>query len=76
MQNITGGQGTAVVGTNDEYDLEITDNDLCTSVEFVSAISSGTEGGGQWRSPWPSPTHPVQSQLQLMWPSPAAALQM
>ncbi len=46
LQNITGGQGTAVVGTNDEYDLEITDNDLCTSVEFVSATSSGTEGGG------------------------------
>ena len=46
LQNITGGQGTATVGTNDQYDLTITDNDLCTSVEFVSATSSGTEGGG------------------------------
>jgi hypothetical protein len=46
LQNITGGQGTPFVGTNDEYDLSITDNDLCTSVEFISATSSGTEGGG------------------------------
>lgn len=46
LQNVTGGQGTATIGAQDEFELEITDNDLCTSVQFVSASSSVAENAG------------------------------
>ncbi|MBL7940961.1 MAG: hypothetical protein JNL43_16505 [Flavobacteriales bacterium] len=46
ITGISGGQGTPFIGTNSAHTLTVTDDDVCTSVQFVSATSSGTEGGG------------------------------
>lgn len=48
IQNITGGQGTPVIGTNNPYTLTITDNDVLsnTLVEFTSTASTVNENVG------------------------------
>lgn len=43
LQNISGGQGTPTIGTNDTYDLSITDNDVCTNVSFAVSSASVSE---------------------------------
>jgi len=48
LQNISGGQGTPFVGTNDEYDLSITDNDVCTGVSFAVTSATVSEGVGTY----------------------------
>ncbi len=48
LQNITGGQGTAFIGTNDTYDLSITDNDVCTGVSFDVTSATVSEGVGTY----------------------------
>lgn len=46
LQNISGGAGTPFIGTNNEYDLSITDNDVCTSVQFATTAASVDEDAG------------------------------
>ncbi len=48
LQNITGGQGTPQIGTNDQYALTITDNDLCTNVSFAVTSATVSEGVGTY----------------------------
>lgn len=40
LQNISGGQGTPFVGTNDEYDLTINDNNVCPVMEVDAPLSA------------------------------------
>ncbi|WP_282030614.1 lamin tail domain-containing protein [Winogradskyella eximia] len=47
IQNVAGGN-SAAVGTNNAFDLTITNNDFPTTVEFVSSSDSVSEGDGTY----------------------------
>ena len=47
IQNVAGGN-SAVVGTNNTFDLTITNNDFPTTVEFTSSSDSVSEGDGTY----------------------------
>jgi hypothetical protein len=46
ITGISGGQGTPTIGANNTHTLTITDNDVCTSVQFVSTSSGVSEAAG------------------------------
>ncbi|MBF8148518.1 lamin tail domain-containing protein [Winogradskyella sp. F6397] len=47
IQNVAGGNNAAV-GTNNTFDLTITNNDFPTTVEFVSSSDTASEGDGTY----------------------------
>ncbi|MBK7239219.1 MAG: hypothetical protein IPI00_03360 [Flavobacteriales bacterium] len=55
LQNITGGQGTAAVGTNDQYDLRSRTTTYAPALSSSRPLPAEQKAAVQWRSPWPSP---------------------
>ncbi|MEZ4806558.1 MAG: PKD domain-containing protein [Flavobacteriales bacterium] len=51
ITGVTGGTGSPSIGTNASHVLTITDDDVCTSVQFVSTSSSVSEAAGTTNIP-------------------------
>ena len=69
ITGVSGGQGTPTIGAQATHVLTVNNNDICTSVQFLSATASGSEGR---RHSGPHPGHHQprrhESPPRWMWP--------